>query len=120
MVFSNMILFFLQYFSRFFEPLKIVRDLSSRKFIFLDFESIIPVIPKYIGTRPYQQITFQYSLHIIEREGGELLHKEFLADGDDDPRLPLIKRLCADIPENVCVVCSFSPHSETGAEFFLS
>lgn len=71
---------------------------------FLDFESMMPVIPKYVGTRPYQQITFQYSLHYIEREGGKLLHKEFLADGEGDPRRPLAEQLCADIPENVCVL----------------
>ena len=71
---------------------------------FLDFETMMPVIPRYIGTKPYQQITFQYSLHYIEREGGELLHKEFLADGDGDPRRALAVQLCADIPDNVCVL----------------
>ena len=71
---------------------------------FLDFETMMPVIPRYIGTKPYQQITFQYSLHYIEREDGELLHEEFLADGEGDPRRALAEKLCADIPENVCVL----------------
>ena len=70
---------------------------------FLDFETMMPAVPKYIGTKPYQQIPFQYSLHYIEREGGELRHKEFLAESGPDPRRALAERLCEDIPKNVCV-----------------
>lgn len=44
-----------------------------------------PVIPKFVGTKPYAQIPFQYSLHYIECEGGELKHKEFLAESGSDP-----------------------------------
>ncbi len=70
---------------------------------FLDFETMQPVIPLYVGTRPYMQIPFQYSLHYIEKEGGELKHKEFLAESGPDPRRALAEQLCADIPMNVCV-----------------
>lgn len=70
---------------------------------FLDFETMQPVIPKYVGTKPYAQIPFQYSLHYIETEGGELKHKEFLAESGTDPRRKLAEQLCADIPMNVCV-----------------
>ncbi len=70
---------------------------------FLDFETIQPVIPEHVGTTPYTQIPFQYSLHYIEREGGELKHKEFLAESGTDPRRALAESLCRDIPQNVCV-----------------
>lgn len=70
---------------------------------FLDFETMQPVIPEYVGTKPYAQIPFQYSLHYIEHEGGELKHKEFLAESGTDPRRALAERLCEDIPTNVCV-----------------
>ena len=70
---------------------------------FLDFETMQPVIPRYIGTKPYQQIPFQYSLHYIEEEGGDLKHKEFLAESGVAPRRALAEQLCADIPMNVCV-----------------
>ena len=33
---------------------------------FLDFETIGSAVPKYNGSRPYQQLVFQYSLHIQE------------------------------------------------------
>ena len=70
---------------------------------FLDFETMQPVIPQYVGTKPYAQIPFQYSLHYIEEEGGELKHKEFLAESGTDPRRTIAESLCADIPMNVCV-----------------
>ncbi len=78
-------------------------DTLSYPLYFLDFETMQPVIPQFIGTKPYQQITFQYSLHYIEHEGGELRHKEFLGESGADPRRALAEQLCSDIPMNVCV-----------------
>ena len=78
-------------------------DTLSYPIYFLDFETVQPVIPEYIGTKPYAQIPFQYSLHYIEKEGGELKHKEFLAESGTDPRRSIAERLCEDIPMNVCV-----------------
>lgn len=72
---------------------------------FLDFESYQLAIPKIDGTKPYQQICFQYSLHYQLEEGGDLLHKEFLAsDYDGNPMYGLCKQLCEDIPKDVCVL----------------
>ena len=70
---------------------------------FLDFETMQQVIPLYVGTKPYMQIPFQYSLHYIEEEGGELKHKEFLAESGPDPRRALAEQLCMDIPKDACV-----------------
>ncbi len=52
---------------------------------YLDFETMNPAVPPYPGTRPYQQIPFQWSLHEIDATG-RLAHREFLASGRDDPR----------------------------------
>ena len=72
---------------------------------FLDFESFQEPIPTIDGTRPYQQICFQYSLHYYLEEDGELYHKEYLSsDYDGNPMYGLCKRLCEDIPKNVCVI----------------
>lgn len=70
---------------------------------FLDFETMRQALPRYCGTRPYQQIPFQYSLHYIEREGAPLQHKEFLAEAGADPRRAIAESLCRDIPKDVCV-----------------
>ena len=45
----------------------------------------MPPIPLYEGTRPYQTIPFQWSLHAIA-DDGVLVHRAFLADGGEDPR----------------------------------
>jgi Domain of unknown function(DUF2779) len=52
---------------------------------YLDFEAMMPPIPLYEGTRPYQTIPFQWSLHTVT-DDGDLRHRGFLADADDDPR----------------------------------
>lgn len=70
---------------------------------FLDFETMQPVVPEFQGTHPYQQIPFQYSLHYIEANGGELKHTEFLGVSGEDPRRALAEKLCEDIPMNTCV-----------------
>lgn len=72
---------------------------------FLDFESYQVAIPEIDGTKPYQQICFQYSLHYYLEEGGELYHKEYLSDDyNGNPMYELCKRLCEDIPKNSCVL----------------
>jgi hypothetical protein len=52
---------------------------------YLDFEAMMPPIPLYEGTRPYQTIPFQWSLHAAT-DDGVLHHRAFLASGDSDPR----------------------------------
>lgn len=72
---------------------------------FLDFESYQVPIPTIKGTKPYQQICFQYSLHYYTKEKGELFHKEYLSDDyNGNPMYGLCKQLCEDIPMNSCVL----------------
>ncbi len=72
---------------------------------FLDFESYQSSIPTIDGTRPYQQICFQYSLHYYLEENGELFHKEYLCDDyEGNPMYGLCRQLCEDIPMNSCVL----------------
>jgi predicted RecB family nuclease len=52
---------------------------------YLDFEAMMPPIPLYELTRPYQTLPFQWSLHTVSADG-VLSHQEFLADIGDDPR----------------------------------
>ena len=70
----------------------------------LDFETFNTAIPKFDGTRPYQQVPFQYSLHVQHEAGAEPQHYEFLAEPDIDPRCQLIEQLLDLIPEDGCVL----------------
>ncbi len=61
---------------------------------FLDFETFNTAIPIFENTRPYQQLVFQYSLHIKESNKNTVDHYEFLAETDgSDPRIKFIKQL---------------------------
>lgn len=71
---------------------------------FFDFETIFPAIPMFNGTRPYQQIPFQYSLHFIQQKGALLQHLEFLAQPSVDHRKELLVQLLNDIPEDACIL----------------
>lgn len=70
----------------------------------LDFETFNTAIPKYDGTRPYQQVPFQYSLQVQQEAGAEPEHYEFLARPDVDPRRQLVEELLDLIPEDGCVL----------------
>jgi hypothetical protein len=85
---------------------------------FLDYETVGPAIPLWDSTRSYQQVCFQYSLHVLReppKKGakGKLEHYEYLAEGGDSrraanivaaaPRNPvpgLLKQLKHDIADD--------------------
>lgn len=69
----------------------------------LDFETVAPAIPRWIGTRPFQQIPFQFSLH-LEQKDGSMTHHEFLSCDGFDPRRACAEALVAHIPEGATVV----------------
>ncbi|MCR4616478.1 MAG: DUF2779 domain-containing protein [Clostridiales bacterium] len=70
----------------------------------LDFETTQFAVPPYEGMKPFQQMPFQYSLHVQQYAGAEPEHYEFLGKEGTDPRRALAEQLCADIPDNVCVL----------------
>lgn len=63
---------------------------------YLDFETFNPAVPQFDGSRPYQQIPCQYSLHVLQSPDSKREHFEFLGDGKTDPREALLKQLLAD------------------------
>ncbi|MDU0111771.1 DUF2779 domain-containing protein [Psychrosphaera aquimarina] len=65
---------------------------------YFDFETFNEAIPRFDGQRPYQQMPFQYSLH-IEEQNGDISHKEFLADENTEPRKALVEAMLAVIPQ---------------------
>lgn len=58
---------------------------------YLDFETIQFVVPVWAGTRPYEQIPFQWSCHIEDESGVQ--HRAFLADAMGDPRRDFARTL---------------------------
>jgi hypothetical protein len=88
------------------DPAKIREFLEKVRYpaCFLDFETFASAIPRYDGTRPYQQVPFQYSLQRIEAKGEEARHFEYLAQPGVDPRTEIAEKLLEEIPEGACVL----------------
>ena len=59
---------------------------------YLDFETIDYVIPRWAGTRPFQQIPFQWSCH-VEQEDGVLQEEAFLDLSGTAPMRPFAETL---------------------------
>lgn len=67
-------------------------DTLTYPLYFLDFETFSTAVPLFEGTKPYQRMPFQFSLHIVQQDGN-LTHLDFLADENGDPRLSFLKSL---------------------------
>lgn len=69
---------------------------------YLDFEWETYAFPPYEGMRPYDVLTFQYSLH-VENEKHELTHYEYL--GKHDCRIAFIESLLENLPKEGTIMC---------------
>jgi hypothetical protein len=71
---------------------------------FFDYEGYSSAIPRFAGFGAYEQVPFQYSLHVLH-EDGEMEHKEFLiTDPDQDLTLPLIEKMRQDFDDKGSVI----------------
>jgi len=60
---------------------------------FMDFETFGSAIPFFDGVRPYQQVPFQFSVHVLASPDAKPQHHSFLAEGQSDPRPAFMRRL---------------------------
>lgn len=60
---------------------------------FLDYETFSSPIPPFDGTRPWEKIVFQYSLHIKKTPTTPVEQKEFLAVADENPVPAMVVQL---------------------------
>ena len=74
----------------------------------LDFETFMLAVPRYIGTRPYQTLPFQWSNHIQSRNG-TVRHEEYLCREDEDPRQEFAETLLATLGEkgSICIYTTY-------------
>ncbi|WP_298128242.1 DUF2779 domain-containing protein [Brevundimonas sp.] len=82
-------------------------------YAFLDFETIAPAVPRWVGTRPYQAVPFQFSCH-LERSDGELEHFGFLSLGGTDPRAACAQALVAALGNHRGAVVAYNASFERG------
>ena len=70
----------------------------------MDFETVNPAIPRFPGMRPYDQLPFQWSVHVMTKPGAEPEHHEFLATDTTDPRREFITSLCSALGKSGSIV----------------
>ncbi|MBK8202610.1 MAG: DUF2779 domain-containing protein [Bdellovibrionales bacterium] len=94
----------------------IKRDIAKLKFpmYHLDFETYGAAIPRYPGVGPYENVPFQFSLHIQHELNGKLDHKEYLHADTSDPRRSIAEKLVEWIPKKGGIVVAFNASFEEG------
>jgi hypothetical protein len=75
---------------------------------FLDFETFATAVPIFDGIRPYQNIPFQFSLHILKNADMQPEHYSFLHNGAGDPRIDFIEALEKNIGEKGSIVVYYA------------
>lgn len=78
---------------------KIKEELGKLEYplYFLDYETFGTALPIHDHYKPYQNITFQYSLHVVENPDDEGQHYEFLAADEGEPSKGLCDSLLSHI-----------------------
>jgi predicted RecB family nuclease len=82
------------------------KELESLKYplCFMDFESVNPAIPRFSGMCPFDQLPFQWSLHLQRQPEAEPEHYEFLETDSNDPRREFISSLCTALGDRGSIV----------------
>jgi hypothetical protein len=89
---------------------------------FADFETVSPCIPKFPGTHPYQNVPFQWSVHMQRQAGAAPEHFEFLAADKSDPRAAFASALCDVLGDRGSIVVyhqQFESQRLTGLALWL-
>lgn len=60
---------------------------------FLDYEGTRCALPSAPGCRPYGQVAFQWSCHIIDKQGAPIRHAEWLDTESEDPTVGFLQSL---------------------------
>jgi hypothetical protein len=71
---------------------------------FLDYETFNPAVPWYDGYSPYQQMVFQYSLHVFDHPDSAAVHYKYLAVEDEDPAPGLLAHLVSRIGDQGSII----------------
>ncbi|CAN5462663.1 hypothetical protein BH10PAT3_BH10PAT3_6250 [soil metagenome] len=71
---------------------------------FFDYETLGSLVPYFDGLKPYQQLPFQYSLHILDSPEAELGHVEYLHRDNQNPAEPLTRALQSHISDKGTVI----------------
>lgn len=86
------------------DKIKTYLDSFTYPLYFYDYETLGSLVPYFDGLKPYQQLPFQYSVHILDSPDAELRHEEFLHRDGANPAEPLSKSLMSHISDKGTVL----------------
>lgn len=79
---------------------------------FFDFETYNAAVPMWDQSKPWQQVPFQYSLHILH-EDGSMEHHEYLHTETSDPRPGLIDSMQGHFLDVGSVIVYYAPFEKS-------
>ena len=87
-----------------YEKIKEALDTLVFPLHFFDYEGYSSAIPRFDGFGAYEQVPFQYSLHVLH-ENGQMEHREFrITEPDDNLTIPLVERMMQDFDQKGSVI----------------
>ena len=86
----------------------------------IDFETTAPAIPFFKGYRPYQGLCFQFSHHILHKDGRVEHKNEFLGMGQGkNPSFEFLEELYKSLSQNDGDVFMYSFHENTYLKYMI-
>src|SRR3989339_1064803 len=86
------------------ETIKSELDSLQYPLYFLDYETFFPAVPLFDGYRPYQQMVFQYSVHVVHQPNAEPEHYEYLTEEMIDPAQGIAASLKSHIGDTGSII----------------
>ena len=86
---------------------------------FTDFEMIMPPVPLFKGTHPYEHIPVYFSLHRLEEPEDRFLHHDFFSEPGDDNRKQFLENFL-ELTQKSGTILAFNAPMETRILHHLS
>ncbi|MBD3196342.1 MAG: DUF2779 domain-containing protein [Candidatus Lokiarchaeota archaeon] len=81
---------------------------------FIDFETSMVAIPFHKGRRPYEQVAFQFSHHIMYEDGKIEHANEFISwENGEFPNFEFLRSLKKSLEKNNGTIFRYAPHENT-------
>lgn len=71
---------------------------------FIDYETYPSAIPRFVGYSPFNQIPFQFSLHILNKDKKDLEHSEFIFTESNNPDIAFIEAMQKYLPKSGSII----------------
>lgn len=94
----------------------LVKEMSTWKYPlhFIDFETTMVAIPFHVGRRPYEQIAFQFSHHVVHSDGRVEHFDEYLNfDRGAFPNFDFVRALRSSLRGDDGTIFRFAAHENT-------